>query len=131
MTPIVESMHATDDSSLAAIHYSRGLVPTAEACFTCHSGYGIWGTVGAKRAGVMHMLRSLTGRYHLPLELNGTFDINSCLGCHAGAATFRAVAAHQDPDVQQALLSHAVTCTGACHPAAHPEEALTGGKAPS
>jgi hypothetical protein len=131
MTPIVESMHATDDASLAAIHYTRGLVPTAEACFTCHSGYGIWGTLGAKRAGVMHMLRSLTGRYYLPLELNGTFDINSCLGCHAGAATFRAVPAHQDSDVQQALLNHAMACTGACHPAAHPEEALTGGKAPS
>src|SRR5262249_25620472 len=34
MTPIVESLHATDGESLAAIHYTRGLVPTAEACYT-------------------------------------------------------------------------------------------------
>jgi len=67
----------------------------------------------------------------LPRELNGPFDIASCLGCHAGAASFRDVEAHQDPDVQQALLSHTMACTGACHPAAHPEEALTGGRAPS
>jgi hypothetical protein len=131
MAPIVESLNATDGGSLAAIHYTRGLVPTAEACYMCHSGYGIWGTVDAKAAGTMHMLRTLTGRYNLPLELNGTFDINSCLGCHAGAASFRAVTAHQDPDLQQALLSRTMACTGACHPAAHPEAALTGGKAAS
>jgi hypothetical protein len=131
MTPIVESLQATDGSSLAAIHYTRGLVPTGDACYTCHSGYGIWGTFGAKRAGMMHMLRTVTGRYALPIELHGTFDINSCLGCHAGAASFRAVEAHQDPELQKALLDHTITCTGACHPAAHPEEALTGGKATS
>ena len=131
MKPIVESLNATDGSSLAAIHYTRGLVPTAEACYTCHSGYGIWGTFGAKRAGVMHMLHTVTGRYALPIALHGTFDINSCLGCHAGAATFRAVEAHQDPELEKALLDRTMTCTGACHPAAHPEEALTGGKATS
>ena len=79
----------------------------------------------------MHMLHAITGRYELPLKLNGTFDIDSCLGCHAGAASFRAVPAHQDHDVQEALLSHAMACTGACHPAAHPEAALTGGGAAS
>ena len=63
MTPVVESLGATDGSSLAAIHYTRGLVPTGEACYTCHSGYGIWGTFDAKKAGVMHMLRTVTGRY--------------------------------------------------------------------
>ena len=131
MTPIVASLRATDGSSLAAVHFTRGLVPTHEACYTCHSGYGIWGTFAAKKAGTMHMLHNLTGHYALPLELNGPFDIASCLGCHAEAASFRAVEAHQDPNVQQALLSHAMACTGACHPAAHPEEALTGVRAPS
>jgi hypothetical protein len=128
MTPIVESLQATDESSLAAIHYTRGLVPTGEACYTCHSGYGIWGTVDAKKAGMMHMLRTLTGRYELPIKLHGTFDIDSCLGCHAGAASFRAVEAHQDPELQKSLLDHTLTCTGMCHPSAHPAEALTGGK---
>ena len=131
MTPVVESLSATDGSSLAAIHYTRGLVPTAEACYTCHSGYGIWGTFDAKKAGVMHMLRSLTGRYDLPIKLHGSFDINSCLGCHAGAASFRAVEAHQDPDLQKQLLAREISCTGTCHPAAHPESALTGGGAGS
>jgi len=131
MVPIAQHLTTPDDTSLAAIHYQRGLVPTAEACYTCHSGYGIWGTFDAKKAGVMHMLRTLTGRYELPLAINGTFDITSCLGCHAGAASFRAVEAHQAPDLQAALLDHSMSCTGMCHPAAHPEEALKGGGAAS
>ena len=131
MDAVVKSLDATDGSSLAAIHYTRGLVPTGEACYTCHSGYGIWGTFDAKMAGTMHMLRTATGLYDLPLKLNGSFDIKSCLGCHAGAASFRAVEAHQAPDLQEALLNHTMSCTGACHPAAHPETALTGGNAPT
>ncbi len=127
MTPIVASLSDATNGSLAETHYTRGLVPTAQACYVCHSGYGIWGTFDAKRAGLMHMVRTVTGRYALPIALHGTFDIDSCLGCHAGAASFRAVEAHQDPDVQQALLDKTMSCTGTCHPAAHPDEALTGG----
>ena len=129
MVPVVQHLATSDDTSLAAMHYQRGRVPTTEACYTCHSGYGIWGTFDAKKAGVMHMIRALTGTYELPLKINGSFDITSCLGCHAGAATFRAVEAHQAPDLQAALLDHSMSCTGMCHPAAHPEEALNGGAA--
>jgi len=126
MTPILKSLQS-NDGSLASIHYARGLVPHDQACFTCHSGYGIWGGVDAKMAGVMHMVREATGWYTLPIALNGPFDIDSCLGCHAYAASFRAVEAHQDPDLQKQLLAREISCTGACHPAAHPDAALTGG----
>ena len=128
MTPILNSLQS-NDGSLASIHYARGLVPHDQACFTCHSGYGIWGGVDAKMAGVMHMVRTATGWYTLPITHNGPFDIDSCLGCHASAASFRAVEAHQDPDLQKQLLAREIGCTGICHPAAHPEAALTGGGA--
>jgi len=126
MTPILKSLQS-NDGSLASIHYGRGLVPHEDACFTCHSGYGIWGGVDAKIHGIMHMVRTATGWYTLPIALNGTFDIDSCLGCHAFAPHFRAVEAHQDPDLQKQLVAREISCTGACHPAAHPESALTGG----
>ena len=126
MAPVLASLQA-DDGSLASTHYARGLVPHPTACFTCHSGYGMWGTVHAKMEGVMHMVRTVTGRYDLPLHMNGPFDIDSCLGCHLDAARFRAVEAHQSPDLQKALLSHEMGCTGACHPSAHPSSALEGG----
>jgi hypothetical protein len=115
MVPLVESL-AADDGSLASIHYARGLVPHDTACYTCHSGYGIWGTVDAKKAGVMHMLHTVTGEYAVPLAMHGPFDIDACLGCHAHAPRFRAVEAHQAPDLQQALVTREMSCTGACHP---------------
>ncbi len=127
MTPIVESLQK-DDGSLASLHYTRGRVSHEQACYVCHSGYGIWGTMGAKRAGVGHMVRTVTGDYQLPIKLAAPFDIDSCLGCHAHSARFRAVEAHQPLEIQQALLSREMSCTGTCHPAAHPEEALRGGK---
>ena len=125
MTPIASSLIAEGDS-LAAVHYRRGLVSHDEACFVCHSGYGIWGTLDAKMAGVRHMLRTATNDYTFPIKLVGPFDMGSCLNCHARAASFRAVAAHQDPDTQQALMKGEMTCTGICHSAGHPEEALKG-----
>lgn len=125
MTPILSSLQS-GDGSLASTHYVRGLVPHSEACYTCHSGYGIWGGVDAKVAGVMHMVRTVTGRYELPVEKRGPFDIDSCLGCHAAVPAFRAVTAHQDEELQRQLLSGEMTCTGICHPEAHPASALTG-----
>lgn len=125
MTPIALSL--TDDGdALATVHYRRGLVSHDEACFVCHSGYGIWGTIDAKMAGIRHMLRTVTGDYKFPIQLAGPFDIGSCLNCHARAATFRAVVAHQDPDTQQALAKGEMSCTGVCHSSGHPEKALNG-----
>jgi hypothetical protein len=131
MTPIVESLLDAKGESLAAVHYARGAVSTETACYVCHSGYGIWGTVDAKMSGVMHMVRTVTGRYELPIAHKGPFDIDSCLGCHAHAPRFQAVEAHQPLDVQQALIRREMSCTGLCHPAAHPPEALGGGGARS
>jgi hypothetical protein len=125
MTPIVASLSDGGDS-LAADHYRRGAISHEQACFVCHSGYGIWGTLDAKVAGVRHMLRTVRQDYTFPIEHVGPFDIDSCLNCHARAATFRAVPEHQDADTQQALLKSEMSCTGICHAAGHPEEALRG-----
>jgi hypothetical protein len=114
------------DTSLASVHITRGAVPTAQSCYTCHSGYGLQGDMQAKLAGVGHMLAELSGSYDLPLTLHGDFDLKSCLGCHAESSGFRGQPAHQPREIQDAVLSGQMRCTGMCHPAAHPPEALTG-----
>ena len=124
MSPLVAALEY-DDGLIASSHWRRGAVSHVTACYQCHSGYGIWGAVGAKRAGVMHMVRTITGDYQLPIQAK-RFDNASCLGCHAEAVPFREVEEHHDPDVQQELLSGASSCAGECHEAAHPEEALWG-----
>jgi cytochrome c nitrite reductase small subunit len=125
MSPIVAAL-ATDTESLSSIHWRAGAVAHSDACYQCHSGYGIWGAVGAKRAGMTHMLHTITGGYEFPLEKKGTFDVKSCLGCHAESDKFRAAEDHQDRELQAALLSGELGCTGDCHPAAHPDSALNG-----
>lgn len=125
MSPVVQAMR-TDKETLSASHYQMGAVSYSNACYECHSGYGIWGGVNAKMAGVKHMLHTVTGNYEFPLKHHGTFDIDSCLSCHATAVPFRKVETHRDEAIQQALLSGEMTCTGVCHPAAHPPDALTG-----
>lgn len=128
MGPVVAAI-ATDEESLSSIHWRKGAVSHVDACYTCHSGYGIWGEVGAKRAGLRHMWHTLTGHFEFPLKTAGPFDVQSCLGCHAGAEPFRAAEDHHDLELQEALLSGEMGCTGDCHPAAHPESALLGAKA--
>ena len=128
MSPLVEAMRS-DGEYLSSIHYRRGAVPHDSACYRCHSGYGLWGDARAKFSGVMHMVRTVTGRYEFPLQKSGTFDIASCLDCHAQAAPFRAQEAHRDPDLQKSLLAGEIGCVGACHVDPHPPEALEGAAA--
>jgi len=85
--------------------------------------------MGAKFAGVQHMIHTVTGGYEYPLKPRATFDIESCRSCHATAKPFREVEAHQDADMQAMLLTGEMSCTGVCHPAAHPDWALNGAKA--
>lgn len=125
MSPVVESLQ-DENGSLASIHYQKGAVSYVSGCYTCHSGYGIWGGAQAKLAGMRHMWHTVTGNYDYPLSLHGTFDLRSCLGCHAKARPFRAVEAHRDAEIQQALLSGDMSCAGMCHPPAHPQSALQG-----
>jgi hypothetical protein len=129
MSPLVEAMQTGDGDYLASIHFQSGAVPHESACYRCHGGYGIWGGVHAKMAGMRHMLHTVTGDYEFPLTKVGTFDISSCLDCHAQARPFRDADAHRDPDLQKALLSGELGCAGLCHPSPHPEQALDGAAA--
>lgn len=127
MSPLVESL-SLDLNNLASVHYRSGAVSHVNACYQCHSGYGIWGTVPAKAAGIRHMVRTITGGYDYPLRSH-SFDIRSCLDCHAEAVPFRRVSSHRRREVQEALLSGELSCAGVCHPPAHPPEALRGDQA--
>ncbi len=125
MKPVVQSVVA-GNAALATRHVAIGAIPVGEACYRCHGGYGVWGGLGAKMNGAVHMLRAVTGTETLPLKTYEPFDVKECLQCHAQATGFRAVETHRMPPIQAALLSGEMGCTGTCHPAAHPAEALMG-----
>lgn len=125
MAPVVASVLAPGES-LASLHYQSGAVKASTACYACHSGYGIQGDFAAKLVGLRHMWRELWGTYRYPLALKKPFDIDACLECHAHTPKFRAVSFHTDPDTQALLVARQLSCTGACHPSAHPAESLNG-----
>lgn len=125
MAPLLASLKE-DNGSLASFHYRTGAIKGDTACYTCHSGYGLLGDMNAKRAGLTHMWHELWGSYTYPLAMNRPFDIDACLQCHRHSAKFRAVPFHTDPDTQRMLVAREMSCTGACHPSAHPAEALNG-----
>jgi hypothetical protein len=125
MAPLVTSVIEAN-GSLASNHYQSGAIKGDTACYTCHSGYGLLGDIKAKRAGLGHMWHELWGSYDYPLAMNRPFDIDACLDCHRHAPKFRAVSVHTDPETQKLLASRELSCAGACHPSAHPPEALNG-----
>jgi len=53
MTPFITDMRNPGSASLAARHFRTGAIP-AKQCYSCHTGYGIFGTMQAKKDGLRH-----------------------------------------------------------------------------
>jgi len=100
--------------SLAAIHFKNRYIQ-ADYCYTCHSDYGMAGTVKAKFEGLGHTIRNLTGRYELPLKIAHPYSNVRCLSCHGGAQNFLA---KHDKDEIPKLLAGKDSCLD-CHGPAH------------
>lgn len=90
-------------------------------CYTCHSDYGMFGTVYAKWEGLGHICRYTTGRYTLPIKINNPYSNLRCLTCHRGSQKFLDPAKHPKEDLP-AMLSGKTSCLD-CHGPAHPAPA--------
>jgi nitrate/TMAO reductase-like tetraheme cytochrome c subunit len=110
--------------SLAAVHFKNRYIQT-DQCYTCHSDYGMFGTMSAKLEGLGHVYHNLTGDYPKPIKIKSPFSNLRCLSCHGGAQNF--VAKH-DKDMMPNLLADKDKCID-CHGPAHkPESAGEPGK---
>jgi nitrate/TMAO reductase-like tetraheme cytochrome c subunit len=113
----VTDLHNPKSDSLAAIHYKNRYIQE-DHCYTCHSDYGMNGTIAAKLAGLGHTWRNFTGHYELPLKTRVPFSNTRCLSCHGGAQNFLA---KHDKDQIPNLISGKDSCLD-CHGPAHPKE---------
>jgi cytochrome c nitrite reductase small subunit len=102
--------------SLAATHYKNRYIQH-DQCYTCHTDYGMFGTVHAKLEGLGHVIRNTTGRYPLPLKVAHPFSNGRCLACHAESQKFLKSEGHPKEDMPQ-LFSGATSCLD-CHGPAH------------
>jgi cytochrome c nitrite reductase small subunit len=119
MKAYVEDLRNVKSATLAATHFKNRYIQERH-CFTCHSDYGVAGTVTAKMGGVGHVVRYATGAYTLPLEIARPYPNVRCLGCHAGSQKFLNSPAHPQA-MMPVLMDGSISCL-VCHGPAHPKE---------
>ncbi len=119
MQPFVKDMRDPKSDNLAAIHYKNRYIPENQ-CYVCHSAYGIFGDIQAKKKGVGHLIKYYSDNYAKPIRHEGPFPMSQCLKCHAESQKFLAVEEHQGDDFWKELSTGKTTCTD-CHGRAHPD----------
>src|SRR5262245_37859423 len=103
--------------SLAAVHYKNRYIQN-DQCYTCHSDYGMFGTMTAKLEGLGHVYHNMTGNYPKPIKIRNPYSNLRCLSCHGGAANFLA---KHDKEMLPNLLADKDKCLD-CHGPAHKAE---------
>jgi nitrate/TMAO reductase-like tetraheme cytochrome c subunit len=111
MDPFMDDMKDVASNQLAARHYKNRFIQKAH-CYTCHTDYGIFGTMEAKLNGMKHMWGDFTGH-------------QICLNCHAGAVRFERLEEHDG--VIEEVLAGEGGCNP-CHELAHPSRVERSGE---
>jgi len=115
----VADLRNPQSDSLAAVHYKNRYIQT-DHCYTCHSDYGMTGTIAGKLVGLRHTYYNITGTYEKPIKISKPYPNVRCFGCHYGAQNFLA---KHDKDEIPNLLSGKDSCLDCHGPAHHAEEA--------
>jgi nitrate/TMAO reductase-like tetraheme cytochrome c subunit len=118
MQAYVDDMNNPKSESLAAIHYRNRYVPRNQ-CYTCHTSFGLFGTVQAKIAGVIDVHKYYTGTFRREIRMRAPYGNEDCLKCHAGAVKWSV----NHVRTRDGILAGKTTCLG-CHGVAHPAHSL-------
>src|SRR5262249_44272900 len=102
MTGHVEDLQNPAGDSLAAVHFKNRYIRENQ-CYTCHSDYGMLGTVSAKMDGVRHVMHYVARTYTLPIKIRSPYQNVRCLGCHGESQKFLKSAGHPE-DVRPQLM---------------------------
>jgi cytochrome c nitrite reductase small subunit len=117
MTPWVKDLRDPKSETLAAVHFKNRYIQENH-CYTCHTDYGMFGTVRAKWDGLGHVYRYSTGHYELPIHIAKPYSNLRCLNCHGQSKKFLDPAKHAAEDLPD-MLSGKTSCLD-CHGPAHP-----------
>jgi cytochrome c nitrite reductase small subunit len=118
MTPFVNDLRDVKSETLAATHFKNRFIRENQ-CYTCHSDYGLGGTISAKLAGLGHVWRYTTGRYEVPIKIAQPYSNLRCLSCHGESQRF--LTAPGKKEMMPELISGQTPCLS-CHGPAHPEQ---------
>jgi len=118
MKSFVDDMKNPSSHSLAALHFKNRYIPD-DQCYTCHTSYGLFGTIEAKKQGLSDVYRYYTRTFHLPVAMRTPYPNTDCLKCHAGSVKWSA--SHED--YKAALFSGEATCMQ-CHADSNPAHTI-------
>jgi cytochrome c nitrite reductase small subunit len=118
MTPFVNDLRDVKSETLAATHFKNRFI-LENQCYTCHSDYGLGGTILAKLGGLGHVWRYTTGRYEVPIKIARPFSNLRCLSCHGESQRF--LNAPGKKEMMPELISGQTPCLS-CHGPAHPAQ---------
>jgi nitrate/TMAO reductase-like tetraheme cytochrome c subunit len=116
MTPYVQDLQDPNSQALAAVHFKNRYIQH-DHCYTCHSDYGMFGTISAKMDGLRHVKHYLAGTYTTPLKIHRPYSNLRCLTCHGESQKFLKSEGHP-AEVRPQLVSGEVPCL-TCHAPAH------------
>jgi cytochrome c nitrite reductase small subunit len=121
MRAFVTDMKDPKSESLAALHYKNRYIPDNQ-CYVCHTSYGIFGTVQAKKEGMHDVWVYYTHTFKLPIKPRHPYPNTDCLKCHAESAKW--LDTHED--FKASLFSGETSCLQ-CHGASNPAHNVGGG----
>jgi cytochrome c nitrite reductase small subunit len=114
MQTFVTDMTNSNSDSLAAVHYKNRYI-SDDQCYVCHTSYGIFGTVEAKKEGMIDVYKYFTRTFTLPLHLRHPYKNDDCLKCHAGSVKWQGV----HGDFKDGIFSGDLHCMD-CHAGKNP-----------
>jgi cytochrome c nitrite reductase small subunit len=117
MTPLVADLRNPQSTTLAATHFKNRYIQEKH-CYTCHSDYGLGGTLAAKLGGLGHVWRYTTGSYTQPIKIAHPYPNSHCLGCHGASQKFQNSPGHLK-EMMPSMVDNTIPCL-TCHGPAHP-----------
>jgi cytochrome c nitrite reductase small subunit len=110
----VKDLRDPKSDSLAAVHFKNRYIQENH-CYTCHSDYGMFGTVSAKLEGLGHVWHNTMGNYPTPIKIAKPYSNLRCLACHGGSQKY--LTKHEADELPK-LAANQDSCLD-CHGPAH------------
>jgi hypothetical protein len=115
MGAFVVDMKDADSRSLSALHFRNRYIQD-EHCYSCHTDYGLFGTLEAKVGGMAHVWSEFSGAGSGAVRPKTNYRFTICLNCHGQSAKF--VQQREHAGVVSKVMSGQSACTE-CHSRSH------------
>ena len=116
MRAFVADMKDPGSRSLSALHFRNRYIQD-EHCYSCHTDYGLFGTLEAKIGGMSHVWSEFAGAGSGTVRPKTNYRFTICLNCHGQSSKFINQKGHAG--VVNKVVSGQSACTE-CHARSHP-----------